>query len=132
VEAAHDAPTANSPVSTDGSGIMRFPDGFDRRSDVIRSRFRGKAHPHWGARKILAWLKRKHPELELPVPSTVNAVFAKYGLSRTKQALRRTPPYTEPFADSDAPNRIWPTPAPCSDAALASKASPIPRPELKA
>lgn len=66
-----------------------------------------KSHPHWGARKILAWLTRKHPDLELPVASTVSAAFAKYGLSRSGQARRRTPPFTEPFADSDAPNRIW-------------------------
>jgi len=42
-----------------------------------------KSHPHWGARKILAWLARKQPSLELPASSTVNAVFAKYGLSRS-------------------------------------------------
>jgi transposase InsO family protein len=39
--------------------------------------------------------------------SSVNTVFAKYGLSRSRQARRRTPPYTEPFADADVPNRIW-------------------------
>jgi putative transposase len=66
-----------------------------------------KAHQHWGARKILAWLERKHPELDLPVASTVNAVFAKYDLTRARQSRRRTPPFTDPFADSDAPNRIW-------------------------
>lgn len=66
-----------------------------------------RAHEHWGARKILAWLARKKPELDLPVPSTVNAIFAKYGLSRLRQARRRTPPFTEPFADIDAANRVW-------------------------
>ena len=66
-----------------------------------------RSHPHWGARKILAWLGRKQPALTLPVPSTVSAVFAKYGLSRARHARRRTPPYTDPFAEADAPNRIW-------------------------
>lgn len=66
-----------------------------------------RAHEHWGARKILAWLARKQPELDLPVPSTVNAIFAKYGLSRLRRARRRTPPFTEPFADIDAANRVW-------------------------
>lgn len=66
-----------------------------------------RAHPHWGARKILAWLERNQPDLELPVPSTVNMIFAKYGLARSRQARRRTPPYTDPFADADAPNRVW-------------------------
>jgi putative transposase len=66
-----------------------------------------RSHPHWGARKILAWLGRKQPRLPLPVASTASAVFAKYGLSRARHARRRTPPYTDPFADADAPNRIW-------------------------
>lgn len=66
-----------------------------------------RAHEHWGARKILAWLARKQPELDLPVASTVNAIFAKYGLSRLRRARRRTPPFTDPFADVDGPNRVW-------------------------
>ena len=66
-----------------------------------------RAHPHWGARKILAWLASKQPTLLLPAASTVSAMFAKYGLSRSRQARRRTPPYTDPFADADVPNRVW-------------------------
>lgn len=65
------------------------------------------AHPHWGARKVLAWLSRKTPEVTLPVASTVSAIFAKYGLARKRTARRKTPPYTEPFVDADVPNRIW-------------------------
>lgn len=66
-----------------------------------------RAHPHWGARKVLAWLSRKQPKLSLPVASTVSALYAKYGLVRSKTARRRTPPYTDPFADADVPNRLW-------------------------
>lgn len=66
-----------------------------------------RSHSHWGARKILAWLAIKQPRLELPVASTVSALFAKYGLSRARQARRRTPPYTDPFAEADEANRIW-------------------------
>jgi len=66
-----------------------------------------RAHPYWGPRKILAWLARQEPELALPVASTVSALYAKYGLSLARQARRRTPPYTDPFADACAPNRVW-------------------------
>jgi putative transposase len=66
-----------------------------------------RAHPNWGARKVLAWLTRKHPSLSPPAASTVNEVFARYGLSRALSARRRTPPFTDPFADADAPNRVW-------------------------
>lgn len=65
------------------------------------------AHPHWGARKVLAWLSRKQPGLALPVASTVSAIFARYGLVRRKTGRRTTPPYTDPFADADVPNRVW-------------------------
>lgn len=66
-----------------------------------------RAHPHWGARKILAWLGQKEPLFESPAASTVSAIFAKYGLSRTRQARRRTPPYTDPFSNAGAPNALW-------------------------
>jgi len=66
-----------------------------------------RAHPRWGSRKVLAWLARKQPTLPLPAASTVSVIFAKYGLVRSKTARRRTPPYTDPFADADVPNRIW-------------------------
>lgn len=66
-----------------------------------------RSHPHWGPRKILVWLAGKHPQLALPVASTVSALFATYGLSRARQARRRTPPYTDPFAEADEANRLW-------------------------
>ena len=66
-----------------------------------------RSHPHWGARKILAWLGRKQPDLVLPVASTVGTMFASYGLSRARQSRRRTPPYTDPFSDANAPNGLW-------------------------
>lgn len=34
-------------------------------------------------------------------------MFARYGLLRARHARRRTPPYTDPFGDADAANRIW-------------------------
>lgn len=66
-----------------------------------------RSHPHWGARKILAWLAAKQPQVRQPAASTVSALFTKYGLSRRRQARRRTPPYTEPFAEADEANRLW-------------------------
>jgi transposase InsO family protein len=66
-----------------------------------------REHPHWGARKILAWLRRKQPLLERPAASTVSALFAKYGLVRRRQARRLTPPYTDSLGDAEAPNELW-------------------------
>src|SRR5215510_12809936 len=66
-----------------------------------------RAHPHWGARKVLAWLAKTQPKLGLPVASTVSALYAKYGLSRPRSKRHRAPPYTDPFADATNPNRVW-------------------------
>jgi transposase len=87
----------------------RAPHAHPSRVDQVVVEALGQArrsHPHWGARKILAWLERKQPQLDLPVASTVSTLFGKYGLSRSRRARRRTPPYTDPLADADAPNRV--------------------------
>lgn len=85
---------------------QRHPNRLDAAivEQLIEAR---KARPHWGARKILAWLAKKKPTLALPAPSTVSALYSRHGLSRRRQPRRRTSPYTEPFADADAPNRVW-------------------------
>jgi putative transposase len=66
-----------------------------------------REHPHWGARKLIAWLGKNQPALKMPAASTVSAILTKYGLTRARQARRRTPPYTDPFANADVPNRVW-------------------------
>lgn len=37
-------------------------------------------HPTWGAKKILAWLERKHPGMELCAASTASQVLSRRGL----------------------------------------------------
>lgn len=49
-------------------------------------------HPTWGPRKVLAWLKNNHPELELPAASTVGELFKRHGLVKT----RRRPAHAQP------------------------------------
>ncbi len=66
-----------------------------------------RSHRHWGPRKVLAWLAKRQPQLVLPAPSTVSDIYKKYGLSRARQARRKTPPYTEPFANTVEPNQVW-------------------------
>lgn len=66
-----------------------------------------KAHPNWGGRKLRAWLAIQQPHRALPAASTISDIMSQYGLTRMRQAKRKTQPYTEPFADADTPNRIW-------------------------
>lgn len=62
------------------------------------------SHPFWGARKLLAWLSRRRPELELPAPSTASEILKRHGLvvpgsvddarRQPRQLLRLTKPMT--------------------------------------
>jgi transposase len=66
-----------------------------------------EAHPTWGPRKLLPYLARRHPELELPAPSTVGAILERHGLTK-KRRPRRPPkhPGSTPLATT-APNDVW-------------------------
>ena len=64
-------------------------------------------HPTWGPRKLKAWLARHHPDLNIPVPSTIGEILKRHGLVVSRRRSRRTPPYTEPFVGCDSSNRVW-------------------------
>jgi len=64
-------------------------------------------HAKWGPKKIIAFLKRRHPEEGWPAPSTAGEWFKKAGLSRKAKRRLRVPSYTEPFARCKHPNDIW-------------------------
>jgi putative transposase len=62
----------------------------------------------WGAKKLLRVLRTRHPDLALPVRSTVNALLAQHQLLR---ANRRRPRWTHPGApviQTRRPNQVWP------------------------
>jgi len=65
------------------------------------------AHPTWGPRKLLAWLKRHHPGTHWPCASTIGDLLHREGLSVPRRRTYRTPPYSQPFADCGAPNAVW-------------------------
>ena len=66
-----------------------------------------REHPAWGPRKLIPWLRRQHPEIELPAPSTAGEILWRHGLVRPRKRVRRTDPWTRPFADCNAPNETW-------------------------
>lgn len=66
------------------------------------------AHPHWGARKLLAALARQHPRLGTwPAASTVADLLARRGLVQKRHPQRKPvhPGVVRPVAD--APNELW-------------------------
>ena len=66
-----------------------------------------RAHMRWGPRKLKRVLERECPQRPWPAASTIGAMLAREGLVIPRKKRRRAPPYTEPFALADAPNRVW-------------------------
>ena len=66
-----------------------------------------KAHPTWGARKVLARLARTTPGVNLPAPSTVGAWFKSAGL--VKRRVRRRGPWRHkgPLTKPTRANEVW-------------------------
>jgi putative transposase len=66
------------------------------------------AHPHWGARKLLAVLARRHPRIESwPAASTVADLLARRGLVHKRRSRRASvhPGVVRPV--TVAPNDLW-------------------------
>jgi transposase InsO family protein len=66
-----------------------------------------REHMSWGSRKLKRVLERKAPEQSWPAASTIGALLAREGLVVPRKKRRRAPPYTQPFAAAEEPNRVW-------------------------
>ena len=64
-------------------------------------------HPTWGARKLLAWLGAREPDLQLPAVSTASALLKRLNLVQPRRRRHRVPPMTAPFGSCLAPNDVW-------------------------
>ena len=63
--------------------------------------------PHWGPRKILPYLARHRPDLDLPAPSTAGELFQRAGLSQARKRRRgHRHPEASPL-QAAAPNAVW-------------------------
>ena len=71
---------------------------------VIEARQR---FPYWGPRKLKAWLERQEPHGRWPAASTIGELLKRHGLVNPRRKRLRVPPCTQPFLDSDRPNRVW-------------------------
>lgn len=68
-----------------------------------------KAHPDWGPRKLLVWLRSQDPDRALPAASTVGDLFKREGLVEPRPRQRT---WTHPGRASpsvEAPNQLWNT-----------------------
>ena len=66
-----------------------------------------RAHPTWGARKLLRYLSTRHDGVTWPAVSTAAAVLARHGLTKPRRK-RRPPkhPGSTPLV-THAPNEVW-------------------------
>jgi putative transposase len=66
-----------------------------------------RAHMSWGPRKLKRVLEREQAQRRWPAASTIGEMVAREGLVVPRKKRRRAPPYAQPFASADAPNRVW-------------------------
>ena len=65
-----------------------------------------KAHPHWGPRKLLDLMQRRHRRWEVPAVSTAARILAREGLACAKRGYRRAHPGC-PQSRPEEPNDVW-------------------------
>lgn len=65
------------------------------------------AHPHWGPKKLLLYLAKRHPDIRLPAPSTAGTILDRHGLVDHRSKRRKHPhPGTSPLV-AEVPNHLW-------------------------
>ncbi|MBN8222749.1 MAG: IS481 family transposase [Spirochaetes bacterium] len=71
---------------------------------IVRAR---ESHPTWGARKLLALIKRRYAGvLDWPHPSTVGRILSRKGLTQKQKRQRKAVPIN-PLSHVVAPNDVW-------------------------
>lgn len=63
-------------------------------------------YPHWGAKKIRAWLRDHRGAQPWPVESTISELLGRRGLVKHRRRRRATPP-APPLSACAAANDVW-------------------------
>lgn len=80
----------------------RVPDNLVDR--VLEAR---RAHPRWGPRKLLVWIRRTEPEAELPSHATMSRRFHELGFADGVHLRRPVQGYVSPYSGYYGPNAAW-------------------------
>ena len=64
-------------------------------------------HPHWGAVKLCAWLKRNEPEIQWPAASTIGEILRRHGLTVPRKKRPRAAPNSQPLRHATGANAVW-------------------------
>ena len=73
-------------------------------SAIVAARTR---YPHWGPKKLRAWLLREQPHCGWPAASTMGDLLRRRGLSQQRPGPRRALPQARPFGQAQAPHDLW-------------------------
>jgi putative transposase len=65
------------------------------------------AHPTWGPRKLLDWLRPRQPKLRLPAASSVGDLLKRKGLVKPRKRRMRTEHPKRPLVHVRKPNDLW-------------------------
>jgi transposase InsO family protein len=85
---------------------LRHPNQTPREIEQMVLGLR-QAHMRWGPRKLKWVLERDEPGRVWPAASTIGELLKREGLVVGRKKRSRTPPYSEPLAHADGPNRVW-------------------------
>jgi transposase InsO family protein len=66
-----------------------------------------QAHPRWGPRKLLDYLRRRYPAICFPAASTVGDLLQRAGLVQARPRRRRWPHPGARAIQAEAPGQLW-------------------------
>jgi transposase InsO family protein/transposase-like protein len=64
-------------------------------------------HGKWGPKKLLSHLQSCRQDVKWPSVCTVEKWLKRHGLVKERRRRKRVPPYSEPFLQCNAPNKVW-------------------------
>jgi transposase InsO family protein/transposase-like protein len=76
----------------------------DQSATIVATRAR---FPHFGPKKIKAWLSAKQPDIDWPAASTIGDILKRAGLVEARRRRRRAIDRGQIVAPADAPNQEW-------------------------
>jgi putative transposase len=88
----------------------RAPEHSPNRTSEAVVKLLAKArqeHPFWGARKLIGWLERRHPDLDFPASSTATEILKRLGLVKPRRRRRHLSSTTHPLTEASSPNHVW-------------------------
>lgn len=66
-----------------------------------------KRFPHWGPKKLKAFIENAQAGTQLPAASTIGDILHRHGLVEPRKRRRKSSGVRQPVMKADAPNEVW-------------------------